>query len=264
MSRGLVGEELEREGAELAHTVIARQSTGSTNDDARLLAEEGARHGTVVMADHQASGRGRLGRSWSSPPGKNLLFSVILREGAWKDSPGLVTIAAGAGIADALRRTCAMDARVKWPNDVRVSGKKLCGILAEAGGARGLDYAVLGVGLNVNVALDEMPEELRDISTSLAIEAGQPWDRPAVFKNVIKGVEDALSVLSRGGPRALTEKWKGVSETLGRKVRVETPSGVIFGTAADLREDGALMVLDRKGCERTVLAGDVVTLRPEE
>jgi len=254
----LIAGDLARPGAKIAHAVIVKDKTGSTNDDARELALRGAAAGTVVIAEEQGKGRGRLGREWHSPAGVNLMFSVILRPSLPAEKVGLVTIAAGVAMARAVRGLCGLDARIKWPNDVRVSGKKLAGILAEAGG--GTAYVVLGVGLNVNLDAAALPEELKKIATSLLAETGREWRRADVFRRAMEELEAAMAALESDAGAILSE-WRDLAEVMGKRVRVETPGGVFTGTAAGIRESGALVIKDdASGREREIVAGDVAVI----
>ncbi len=255
----LIASELVRPGAKIAHAVVVKQKTGSTNDDARELAEHGAAAGAVVIAEEQETGRGRLGRAWHSPAGVNLMFSVLLRPALPAEKVGLVTIAAGVALARAVRGICGLDARIKWPNDVRVSGKKLAGILAESGPA--LEYVVLGVGLNVNLSAEALPMEIRPIATSLLIETGREWRRAEVFIRAMRELESVMAELDSGDSAGVISAWRGLAEAMGARVRAETPGGVFTGTAIGIRESGALVITDEaSGQEREIVAGDVILI----
>jgi BirA family transcriptional regulator, biotin operon repressor / biotin---[acetyl-CoA-carboxylase] ligase len=252
-------QELARPGAWLGHTVVVEPSTVSTNDDVRRLAEAGAKNGLAVIAERQERGRGRHGRRWLSPAGVNLLFSVLLREPRLEPVAGLVTLAAGVAVARTVADHCGLPARIKWPNDVRVQGRKLCGILAEAGGAGRLEYIVIGIGLNVNMLHEEFAPELRDLATSLRMETNQHWRRAELFRALMAELETALTELRDHGPARTIASWKAYDELLGCRVRAETPAGVFHGLARGLRPDGALILRDEiTGEDRAVVAGDVV------
>jgi BirA family transcriptional regulator, biotin operon repressor / biotin---[acetyl-CoA-carboxylase] ligase len=254
-------QELARPGSWLGHTVVVEPVTASTNDEARRLAEAGAKTGVVVIAERQERGRGRQGRRWQSPGGVNLLFSVLLREPDLGPVAGLVTLAAGLAVARAVAGHCGLPARIKWPNDVRIGGRKLCGILAEAGGSHRVEYIVVGIGLNVNVVREDLPAELQDLATSLRMETNRPWRRAEVFRAVMAELETVLSELKDGGVERVLSSWKVYDEVLGHRVRAETPGGVFHGLAIDLRPDGALILRDEAtGREQAVVAGDVTPM----
>lgn len=259
--RSLRPDELIRPRCRLGHAVSVKQSTGSTNDDARRLAESGAAEGVVVLAEEQSAGRGRLDRRWLSSPGQNLLFSVVLRP-ACLDRPGLITLAAGVGLCAALRAE-GVDSRIKWPNDLRAGGRKLAGILCEAGaggagGCEGVDgdFVILGIGLNVNQT--DFPPGLS--ATSVAAELGRSIKRPELFRRALAELERALD-LAEADPPALLAEWMENAEVRDRRVRAETPGGVIEGEAVGVDEDGALLVREDGGGVRAVVAGDVVLER---
>ncbi len=258
MDDRLISEQLVRPGSGLGHTVVVKESTGSTNDDALALAAAGAAHGTVVVAERQTKGRGRLGRRWQSPAG-NLFFSVILREGLEPEAVGLVMIAAGVAVARALIKNYSILAKLKWPNDVRAFGKKLCGILAEGGGQGQLDYVVLGIGLNVNMRSEDLPPPIKEIASSIAEETGKERPRAEVLGQVLDELELALADLARGDYETVLAQWMALDEIIGKQVRAETPAGIFRGQARGIRRDGALLVKDdESGRERAVVAGDVV------
>jgi BirA family transcriptional regulator, biotin operon repressor / biotin---[acetyl-CoA-carboxylase] ligase len=164
-------------------TVHRYGSVTSTNDIAREMAAKGAPEGTVVVASEQTRGRGSRGRVWVSPAGVNLMLSVILRPEITPDRLGELAFVAGVAVAGTLRERFGLDARIKWPNDVRVGGKKIAGMIVEA--AKGA--AVLGIGLNVNWT--ELPEEIADTATSLAIELGKPVDLEALLKGFLADLD---------------------------------------------------------------------------
>ncbi|MBU6337354.1 MAG: biotin--[acetyl-CoA-carboxylase] ligase [Acidobacteria bacterium] len=216
------------------------REAGSTNARARELAGAGAPHGTLVTASFQASGRGRQGRSWQAPPGQALLMSLVLREPS-----DLLPLAAGVAVA----RACGPEAQVKWPNDVVLAGPeggllKLAGILAEGRPQEG--WAVLGIGLNVAVEIDELPDELRGSAATLGLPAAE---LPAVRDRVLAELEAVLAL-----PDAeLLEAWRGRDALLGRPV----DTGEVTGVAAGVDGAGRLVV-ELEGGGRTALdAGEV-------
>ena len=216
------------------------REAGSTNARARELAGAGAPHGTLVTASFQASGRGRQGRSWQAPPGQALLMSLVLREPS-----DLLPLAAGVAVA----RACGPEAQVKWPNDVVLAGPeggllKLAGILAEGRPQEG--WAVLGIGLNVAVEIDELPAELHGSAASLGLPAAE---LPAVRERVLAELEAVLAL-----PDAeLLEAWRGRDALLGRPV----DTGEVTGVAAGVDGAGRLVV-ELEGGGRTALdAGEV-------
>lgn len=242
--------------------LLLKAETASTMDDARELAREGAASGTLVLADAQTGGRGRLGRSWISPAGANIYLSMIVRPKIEAARFSMIAIAAGAALAEALTELAGIDARVKWPNDIRARRKKLCGILAEAGGNEGLEWVVVGAGINVNIKGDELPAELVDIATSLRAETGRVWPRDLVFEKAVAALDEAAGLLDAGNEAEIISRWKARAEALGKRVRVDAPGESFEGRALGIRPDGAFLVEDQAGRERAVTAGDVILIEP--
>ena len=226
--------------------------TGSTNADLLEAARAGASAGTVLVADHQTAGRGRLGRQWHAPAGSSLLASILFRlpSGAALHH---YTQAVGLAAVEACRSVAAVTPVLKWPNDLLVSDRKLAGVLAESARTRSDRIAVVvGIGLNVNWPA-ELPAELARTMTALNHEAGHDLDRQAVLDALL----DALDALDW---TALAPRYRSALGTLGRRVRVEQPSGSIEGVAVDLTPEGHLIVATSAG-DVAVSAGDVMHLR---
>ncbi|MDX6283261.1 MAG: BirA family transcriptional regulator [Kribbellaceae bacterium] len=235
--------------------------TESTNAVVAAAARSGAAEGLVVAAEYQSSGRGRLGRTWTTPARSALLMSALLRPmgipAHWWPWLGLLVPLA---VASAVRRVGEIPAQVKWPNDVLVEDRKLAGILLER-----IDgpAAVVGIGLNVSLTADERPTE---VATSLALEGAATTDRATVMTAVLRELATRYQawVQADGDPEVILPDYRELSATFGRQVRVELPGGVfIEGTATDLDTDGRLVVLTADG-PRSLAAGDVTHLRAKE
>jgi BirA family biotin operon repressor/biotin-[acetyl-CoA-carboxylase] ligase len=232
----------------------------STSDRAKELAEEGAVHGEVVIAEIQTAGRGRRGRLWVSPPRKNVTFSVVLRPELPPARAPELTLVASVAVCDALRQA-GVRAGIKWPNDLLASDRKIAGILTElAAEPDRVQWVVVGVGVNVNVRADEFPPELRDEATSVLVERGQPAPRALFAAACLTALEEWLDRHAAEGFAPIREAWRERSVTLGREVLVRAGGREITGLAEDLDEGGALLVRTPEGVER-VLAGDVHLLR---
>ena len=237
----------------------------STNDRAVALARDGAPNGTVVLAELQTKGRGRLGRRWFAPPGTSLLLSVVLRpdlaaRAAQRTTMicSLAAVEAIAEVGETLPQGGQFVAQVKWPNDILLSGKKVGGVLTELGlrGER-LDYAVVGMGLNVNLDVSALPQVMTP-ATSIMAEVGQPVSRLDLLIALLERIETYAERLSAAwSPH---EAWRGYLATLGQHVRVNVGQEVIEGVAEDVDEDGALLVRTRTGELSRIVVGDV-TLR---
>ena len=235
-------------------------SVDSTNVLAAKLAREGAAHGTAVIADAQSRGKGRLGRRWVSPPGVNLYLSVILRPAKpAADAPQLGLLAA-VGVARTIAAQTALAPVIKWPNDVQVSGKKVCGVLTEmqAEGPR-LRSVVVGIGVNLNAPRSAFPAELRDTAASLRLLAGQPVDRAAFTLCLLAHLEKLYAVWVEEGFPGVAAAWEGfAAPLLGRPMTVSASGGTVTGIARGLDRDGALLLETEPGKPpRRIVAGDV-------
>jgi BirA family transcriptional regulator, biotin operon repressor / biotin---[acetyl-CoA-carboxylase] ligase len=247
---------------DLGQVLHAFDELPSTSDRAKELADDGAAHGEVVIAETQTAGRGRRGRVWVSPPRRNLYFSVVLRPDLPPTRAAELTLVASLAICDALRQAGVVHAGIKWPNDVLAGGKKIAGILTElAAEPDRVQWVVIGVGVNVNARPEDFPEELRDEATSIAIERGEPAPRALFAAACLTALEDWLDVHAERGFEAIRDAWRERTVTLGRQVAVRADGREIVGTAEDIDEQGALLVRTPERIER-ILAGDVQLLRP--
>jgi BirA family biotin operon repressor/biotin-[acetyl-CoA-carboxylase] ligase len=228
----------------------------STNDRARELRAEGAAHGTVVLAEQQTAGRGRQGRGFHSPPGENLYFTVLLRPNLPFAQLMPLTAFAGVAVCEGIAAATGQTPRCKWPNDVLLGGKKLCGILAEtvtSGG--GTPDVLLGIGINVNTR--RFPPELRDRATSLRLETGRDMDRETVLQAVLARL-DALHDGGLSDRRAdWLDRYRSLCDTPGSRVNVTQGSVTRQGLALYVDENAALRVRFDGGAEETVLSGEV-------
>ncbi len=230
--------------------------TGSTNAVAAAAALAGAAAGLVVVAEHQTGGRGRLDRSWESPPRAGLTFSVLLRPAVPRDRWAVLTLLAAGAAAAAVRQQVDVAAGVKWPNDLVVGDRKLAGLLAEVVG----DAVVIGMGINVSTRSAELPAG----ATSLAVESGRAIDRPPVLLAVLRALATAYDGWEAAGGNAATalSAYRELSATLGREVRASLPAGVtLAGRAVEIDPTGRLVLELANGERRTLAAADVVHLR---
>ena len=237
------------------------EETGSTNADVLSLAEAGAPEWTTVVAAHQTSGRGRLGRSWASAPGASLLVSVLLRPPEDPRLAPLISLAAGVSTVMACALAGRVEARCKWPNDVVSRGRKLAGILAEAraSGAR-MTHVVVGLGLNVTQRPEDLPEDLRHTATSVATEGGVA-DHALLLAEYLGMLRLHARVEDAEVRGSVMELYRRSSETIGRPVRATTTAGdTVEGVAKDVGELGELLVETAVGV-RAVAFGEVTSLR---
>ena len=237
--------------------ILVFDETASTNDVVEHLAKSGAREGLVVFAESQSRGRGRHGRAWVSPRGKGLWFSVLLRPALPPAAASRITVAASVAVARAIRQVCRVEARIKWPNDVVVDGKKLAGILTELRAeADEILLAILGIGIDVNCTREDFPGELAGIATSLELETGRAQDRAALAAGILAALDDCYRA-ALGDFEVIADEWARLCTTLGRQIVVTMAQRRIEGFAHALDGDGALLVRKDDGQIDRVLGGDL-------
>lgn len=237
------------------------EQTDSTNKVALNLAFRGAPEGTVVIADSQTGGRGRLGRSWFSPPGKNIYTSIIIRPAIDPAVSSQVTLMTGVAVAELLETFCPGRIDLKWPNDVLANGRKICGILAESRAtAVKVDYIVIGIGINVNMGKSDIDEDLRDIATSLKIETGQDVPREELAAQLYRGFEKWYACYLDRGFMPVREKWLESSGMIGKDVRFYSNGVEVRGKVTGLDVDGAL-ICTNNGETKRINAGEITFSR---
>lgn len=245
--------------------IVYFDKTASTNEEAKKLArDEDAPSGTLVIAEEQSKGKGRLSRGWFSPPEKGIFFSIILRPNILPQDAPKCTLLAAVAVAKAMKQLGA-DVGIKWPNDIlsRKDNKKLVGILTEMHAQmERVDFIVIGTGINVNyLSEEEFSPEVRDIATSLSILLGhKKISRLDFFADILKNFEELLQEVDKNGFKKILDEWRSLSLTLGQNVNVigVAQHETFSGRALDIDEDGALLVQDEKdGKVKKVLAGDV-------
>jgi len=230
----------------------------STQRRARELARDGAPEGTVVVAEEQTAGRGRLGRTWHSPAGCNVYCSLVLRPALSPLVVPQLALVLGLGSARAIRAASGLEARLKWPNDVLVGGRKVVGILTEMEAElERVELVLAGIGVNVNGTIEDFPAELRDKVTSLAVAAGRPIDRVAFMARLLDQLEATYRAFLAHGFAGLRSEWEEWSALGGRRVTVRTADGDRTGRVVGLDDDGALRLTDDAGALHRVVAGDV-------
>ncbi|MBI2619683.1 MAG: biotin--[acetyl-CoA-carboxylase] ligase [Ignavibacteriales bacterium] len=233
------------------------ESIDSTNACARTLAEAGAEEGSVVIADFQTNGRGRQGRAWKADPNVNLLFSVLLRPELKRGSAGLLTFFAAVSVARAIEKTSGCSIECKWPNDLLLNGKKICGILLENSLEKeALAYSVVGIGLNVNQK--NFRDDLRKAS-SLSRELGAPLSRDRLFQELVRQMDELYPPVRKSQFDSILIEWNARCRMFGKEVTVAQDKRHISGTAVALEPDGGLRINTPSGPE-TVYAGDVTVV----
>ena len=235
------------------------KTLASTNIRAKELALAGAPEGTVVAAEEQIQGRGRLGRSWISPSGKGIWMSVILRPQLSPEKAPRVTVMTAVALVRALKRAAKLEAGIKWPNDIVCSGKKLCGILTEIHAEPDvISYVVVGIGINVNLSAEDFPEDVRNTATSVKMEKGRELNRRDIIQAVLEDMENIyLNSFSDDNFEQLLEEYRNYSVILGRTISVVGAAGEFTGKALDFSKDGSLLVQRDDGRIENLWAGDV-------
>jgi len=244
--------------------IVFYHELSSTQDAAKRLAGQGEGEGTVIIADTQTHGRGRMGRGWSSLPRHGIYFSIILRPELRPSHVLQIPLIAGVAVAQAIEKATPLRPRIKWPNDIIVNGKKAGGILTETSAEiDAIDYVVLGIGLNVNTPRSLFPEEIKEAATSLSEESGEKVSRVKIIQCILVELELLYKQFTTFGFEPIRETWKALSNTIGAWVEI---SGMeekkVDGKAIDIDRDGALILQKRSGSIMKILAGDVFLKSP--
>ena len=239
----------------LAKRIFCFDTLDSTNEEAKRQGALGAENGSLFVAEKQTGGKGRLGRAWTSPAGSGIWFSVLLRPGFLPEQTASLTLLIGLAVCKAIRKTAGCRAMIKWPNDVVIGSRKVCGILTEmAAEMERVNYVVAGIGVNANIL--SFPGELQAKATSLLLETGSPVDRAALLREILKQLEFYLNRQKTDGAGVL-EQYRSLCVTLGRKVGFTRGGTPMTGTAADISPTGELMVRCEDGAVLPVFSGEV-------
>ncbi|WP_309492257.1 biotin--[acetyl-CoA-carboxylase] ligase [Candidatus Hecatella orcuttiae] len=245
----------------IGHSVHRFDELDSTMDKAEELAQAGGEEGLVVVAETQKRGKGRMGRMWLSPQG-GVWLSIILRPKIHPRYAPILSLMAAVAVARAIWRVCHLEAKLKWPNDVLLEGRKVSGILTKINAETDLiNYVIVGVGVNVNVNPASLDPRLREAATCLKDEAGREISRTTFVQVLLEEKEKLYRLFLRRDFTAILNAWKRLSDTLGRWVRVEFQGEAVEGEAVDLDGTGGLLLKLADGSLRQVLAGDVKVLR---
>jgi len=238
----------------IGRRIVWHEETESTNDDARHAAEAGECEGLVVIADVQTAGRGRMSRTWTSPPGMDILFSVLLRPDV-TDLPKMPLVA-GLAVARTLDAFTDQPVTLKWPNDVRVANRKISGSLVESGSSKSGYFAIIGTGVNVNMDASAHPE-ISKIATSLRTLTGESVSRREVMRKLLFEMDRIYSSPEHMG--SLVSDWSARLETIGQEIDVRWGDEFIHGLAEGVDETGRLLLRDSSGELRLLEAGEVTT-----
>ena len=240
----------------LGQTIYYKDEIDSTNNKAKELARKGAKEGTLVVADQQTSGKGRLGRVWESPAGTGIWMSIILRPNILPQYASQITLVAGLDMCEAIQEVTGLNAMIKWPNDVVVGGKKVCGILTEMSAEiEGINYIVVGIGVNVN--MKHFPETL-PYASSLVLQGGKEYSRKEIITNFLERFDkDYEQYKVKPDLEALQKRYERNCINLHKKVKLVRKSGEVVAEAIGINKEGELCVKYEDGTEETVLSGEV-------
>lgn len=245
----------------LGRIIHIKAQTTSTNDIAKQLARDGAPEGAVVLAEQQHRGRGRQGRSFVSPAGVGIYMSLLLRPRIELSRLPQLTLLAAVATAEAIAEVSSLPVELKWPNDVMIHGKKAGGILTESVFQADLSpVAIVGIGINVNTALEQFPAELRHQVTSLALTGGRFVPRPKLIAAILDRFEPLYNTFQLQGLVPILPRWLHYGRIAGKPVRCSTERGVEEGVVLGLDVDGALLIRGRDGSRLRVVSGEVVFL----
>ena len=245
-------------GRKFGSKIFTFETIDSTNNCARALAGCWAEEGTLVYAERQTAGKGRLGRSWLANPYENLTFSLILRPILPPEALNLLPLYAAVAVAEAIEHETGLSVECKWPNDLLIGGKKSAGILLEGSLKEdGLDYVVLGIGVNVNQT--SFPDDIAPRATSLKVQAGRDIDRILLLRQILKTLESHYTAIMKKGFHNLLPLWLSRTTMVNKEISVTQDGTVISGIVKGLSPEGAL-ILDAGGTEKTLFAGDVTIL----
>lgn len=237
--------------------VLYFAETDSTNTEAKKAAENGAPHGTLAVAEHQTGGKGRRGRTWDSPGGTGIFMSLILRPDMAPTHASMLTLVAALAAAKGIEACAQVESLIKWPNDIVINGRKICGILTEMSADPDcINYVVVGIGINVN--MEQFPEEICQVAASIYTESGRKLKRSVLISAVMEAFEEYYSAfMETADMSSLLEEYNGKLANCGRTVRVLDPAGEYSGTAQGINSQGELLVEMEDKTVRTVMSGEV-------
>lgn len=241
----------------LGKEIIYKNQIDSTNILAKKLADQGIGHGTVVVADHQVEGKGRRGRNWESPSGTGIWMSIILRPNIHPRNASMLTLVMALSVCQAIEEVTSLRPQIKWPNDILLNNKKVCGILTEMSAEMtSVNHIVVGVGVNVNVK--SFSPQLADMATSLEIEGKKEIKRVLLAGAIIKSFEEKYEVFTKHEDlRDLKEDYESKLINIGKEVRILQPSGDLIGQALGINQEGELLIKKADGEILAIYAGEV-------
>jgi len=243
--------------------ILVYDLVSSTNELAMsLAAKKNLMSNTVIIADSQKKGKGRLGRAWVSPPGRNIYMSVAFKPRLYTRDATMLTLLTAVACVHAIKKITGLSVSIKWPNDLVFAGKKLGGILSEIrADIDKVNLAVLGIGINVNIEKEDFTDDIRPLATSIKEETGEYCSRDELVIEVLRQMERFYSLLINLGKHTLLNEWKKLSSTLGKSVKVVIGDETLTGLAEDIDDNGMLILKLDSGLRRQISAGDITLLR---
>ncbi|MBM7692620.1 BirA family biotin operon repressor/biotin-[acetyl-CoA-carboxylase] ligase [Peribacillus deserti] len=233
------------------------ESLPSTQKIAHKLADSGAEEGTLVIADEQTEGKGRLLRTWHSAK-TGIWMSLVLRPKIPMHQAPQLTLLAAVAIVQAIEDTTSLLPAIKWPNDILINGKKVTGILTEMQAeADRIHSVIIGIGINVNQGLEDFPDEIKETATSLSIEEGQPISRTSIIQSFLKHFEILYNLFLKEGFKPIKLLWESYAVSLGKEIKASTLTGVLYGKAIGITEDGVLLLKDDEGEIHNIYSADI-------
>ena len=248
---------IELEYNKLGNDIYYFKTIDSTNNYAKKLALDGAVEGTIVISDEQTGGRGRLGRAWVSPSGTSICMSMILRPTIYPNEAAKITEITAAAVANAISKVTKLQAGIKWPNDIIINSKKVCGILTEMSAElNNINYVIVGMGINANI--DEFPDDIKSVATSLKKATGIEVSRKKLVINIVKEFEKLYyDFISTGDLNKTVEVCKKRSVILGKTIKVINKNETIIAKAIDINENGELVIKKSDGEIINIISGEV-------
>ncbi|SHN19301.1 biotin--[acetyl-CoA-carboxylase] ligase [Gracilibacillus kekensis] len=242
----------------LGKSIIFKEKIDSTQDVAHRLARKGAEHGTIIIADRQLSGRGRMERQWISDDSGGIWLSMILRPPIPPHQASQMTLFVAVTLVEALERATGLSIQIKWPNDLFINGKKITGILTEMQAElEAIQYLIIGFGINVNQNIDHFPEEIRDLVTSLQIVSGKEWNRTNLVQTILQEFEEAYQNYIDNGFELVKKKWIAHAYKLHEKIWIKTTQASFYATVQGISNEGALIVRNENGEEKLIYSAEI-------
>ncbi len=242
----------------LGTVIHYEESVKTTQKIAHMLASEGAVEGTLVIADEQTAGRGRMMREWHSSKGTGVWMSLILKPLLPPQKAPQFTLITAVAVVQAIEEASDLHPQIKWPNDILIDGKKVTGILTELQAESDkINSIIIGIGMNVNQTKEHFPDEIQEIATSLSIEQGEPLSRSFVVQKVLERIEALYSLYMKEGFTPIKLLWESYAISIGKKIRARTINGTIEGRALGITEEGVLKIEDTSGIVHQIYSADI-------